>query len=251
MSEAIANKARQLCRHELFRFNAYLENYGIGNTIVGGWAVYAYNPYLESIDIDVVVPHNRISDVIVIVTEQCRWIPTTIQIETFKRFSKPIPGEDDNIYLDLFSTNFTNVFHEDNGKMLPLYICLQNGYYVRKSINGDISVNAPKKELLFLYKLKAFRDRIFDIRNKATSEEKFRLEAKAIKDLSDTIALMDPNYGPLDLKSLQGMVVKHNLQFLATTIEELPLQTEAIERYRKTSKTEVQNWVKKILDAFR
>lgn len=252
LNEEIANIARQLSRRELFRLNAYLEHHGVQTTIIGGWAVFSYNPYFESIDVDIVAPHQKIPHVMVIITDQCQWELTTIQIadETFTRFFKPIAGQDENIYLDLFSTNFKNVFHENSGKILTFDLCLQNGHYVRRSIY-DTNVNVPTKELLFLYKLKSFRDRVFDIPKKIDPKEKARLEAKAKKDLSDIIALMDPNYGPLDLKSLRGLVVDNSLQFLAATIEDLPSQTEAIQRYRGTSKREVQNWVEKILGAFR
>lgn len=100
--------------------------------------------------------------------------------------------------------------------------------------------------------LKSYRDRIFDLRNRATDEaERSRLRAKATKDLSDIIALIDPNYGLLDLVSLRSLVNRQNLQFLAATVEELPSQTEAIEQYRGTSSTEVQDWVQKILNEFK
>ena len=254
MSEEIANKARRLSRHELFRFNAHAENYGIQTTVVGGWAVYAYNPYLESIDVDVVAPNDRILDVESILTEQCGWILTATDMPIWKRFSKRIPdaGPLDNVFFDLLSANLVNAFHEDSGKRVPFHICLQENHYVRRSINDQISINVPEKELLLLYKLKAYRDRIFDLRSRASNEtDRSRLRAKATKDLSDTIALIDPNYGPLDLLSLRNLVKNQNVQFLAATVEELTSQTEAIEQYRGTSTTEVQSWVQRILNAFK
>lgn len=254
MSEEIANKARQLSRRELFRFNAHAENYGIQTTLVGGWAIYAYNPYLESIDIDVVTPHDRIHDAEVILIQQCGWIPTTTDTPIWKRFSKRIPeaGPHDHVLFDLLSTDLVNVFHENNRKRVPFHICLQENHYVRRSINDDVNINVPKKELLFLYKLKAYRDRVFDLHNKELNEpEKSRLRTKVTKDLSDTIALMDPNYGPLDLMSLKSLVDNQGLQFLATTVKELPSHIEAVEQYRGTPTTEVQSWVQKILGAFK
>lgn len=182
LNEEIANIARQLSRRELFRLNAYLEHHGVQTTIIGGWAVFSYNPYFESIDIDLVAHYRKISQVMAIITDQCQWKLTTIQTadETFTRFFKPIPGQDENVYLDLFSTNFENVFHENSNKVLPFDLCLRAGHYVRRSIY-DINVNVPTKELLFLYKLKTYRDRVFDISKKTDSEEKARLEAKVKK----------------------------------------------------------------------
>jgi hypothetical protein len=252
LSEDIANRARRLSRQELFRFNALAENYGIQTTVVGGWAVYAYSPYLESIDIDVVTTHGMIPNVESILTQQCGWIPTTIDTPVWKRFSKRIPdgGPLDNVFFDLLSSNLVNAFHEDNTKRIPFDICLRKNHFVRKSINDQLSINVPKKELLLLYKLKSYRDRIFDLYNKADTEtERSRLRAKATKDLSDTIAIIDPNYGVLDLMSLKELVESYNLKFLKSTIEEIPTQTEAIDQYRGISLTEIQSWIQIILPA--
>jgi len=253
LSEEIANRARQLSKQELFRFSAYAENQGIQTTVVGGWAVYAYNPYLESIDVDIVTTRDRILNVEAILTQQCGWIPTTTDTPVWKRFSKRIPDASplDNIFFDLLSSNLVNAFHENNSKRISFAICLREGHYVRRSINNHININVPKKELLLLYKLKSYRDRIFDLQNRANKEtERSRLRAKVTKDLSDTIALIDPNYGALDLMSLKGLIDIHNLKFLASTVEEIPSQTEAIEQYRGTFSTEVQSWIRTIMSIF-
>lgn len=253
MQEEIANLARKLSRSELFRFHAYVESYGIQATLVGGWAVFAHNPYLESIDIDIVVPNDRIPHVEHILIEQCKWIPTTTDMPIWKRFSKQIPdaGLHDHIIFDLLSTDLVNAFHEDNSKKVPFHICLQKNQFVKKSINDLVNISVPRKELLLLYKLKAYRDRIFDLHNREITErEKFRLTAKATKDLSDTIALLDPDYGPLDLMTLRSLVSKQGLQFLAITVKELTSHSEAIEQYRGTSTLEVQGWVEKMMAAF-
>lgn len=254
LSEEIANKARQFSRLELFRFSAHAENHGLQTTVVGGWAVYAYNPYLESIDIDVVTPQNRISDAEVLLTEQCGWIPSTTDMPVWKRFSKRIPnaGPHDNAFFDLLSANLVNAFHEDNRKRVPFHICLQEDHYTRRTINDDTNIDVPKKELLLLYKLKSFRDRSFDLRNKEIEEpERSRLRTKVTKDLSDTIALMDPDYGPLDLMSLKSLVDNQGLQFLGTTVKALPFHIEAVEQYRGTPVVEVQSWVQEILSVFK
>lgn len=254
LSDEIANRARQLSRHELFRFSAYADNYGLQTTVIGGWAVCAYNTYLESIDIDIVTPQDRIPEVEFILIQQCGWIPTTTDMPIWKRFSKGIPDADphDYVLFDLLSSNLINAFHEDNRKRVPFHLCLQENHYVRRSINDHITINVPKKELLLLYKLKAYRDRIFDLHNIDLNEpEKLRLQAKTTKDLSDTIALIDPTYGPLDLILLKKLVDNQDLQFLAATVEEIPSQTEAVEQYRGISTTEVQSWIQKILDVFK
>jgi len=252
LSDDIANRARVMSRRELFRFEAYAENYGVKTTIVGGWAVYAFNPYLESIDIDVVVPKDRISNIELILTQQCGWTQTTTDLGIWKRFSKQIPDADpsDNIFFDLLSEDLTNPFHEDNNKRIPFSICLQSDHYIRRSIDENTRISVPIKELLFLYKLKSHRDRIFDLTSKEINEPyRSRLRAKATKDLSDSTALLDPNYGLLDLDMLKHLISNLDIQFLVETIRELPSQTEAVEQYRGTSPAEVRNGITQILEA--
>jgi hypothetical protein len=57
------------------------------------------------------------------------------------------------------------------------------------------TVYVPSKSLLFLYKLKAFRDRSFDLRKRGASINRERREwmrTKVDKDGADLIALLDP-----------------------------------------------------------
>ncbi|MHC3129029.1 MAG: hypothetical protein IBV52_03030 [Candidatus Bathyarchaeota archaeon] len=223
--------------------------------IVGGWAVHAYNPYLESIDIDVITPHEHVELVESLLTTQCRWIKTTTDLVFWKKFSKQIPDADvgQHIFFDLLSAGLVNAFHENNEKRIPFQICFKEEFYVRKSIDDEININVPKKELLVIYKLKAYRDRLFDLTYSSRAQvpsERDWLKAKMAKDLSDTIALMDPNYGPLDIVFLKEIVNSYQLQFLRQTVEQLPTKTEAIKQYRGSAKSEVQDWIKTILPVF-
>lgn len=133
-SRDFATRAREMSRSELLRLYYHFEQKGLEVVVVGGWAVYAYNPYLESVDVDVVVRPNDLTSITTLAQEYCGWIPETELVdETFSRYSKPI--DSDKIMLDIISTNFANTFHEDRTKRLPYELCLQKRNYQRRFID--------------------------------------------------------------------------------------------------------------------
>jgi hypothetical protein len=244
-----ASIARRLSKNELLRLNLYLQNSNIRAVIVGGWAVYAYNPYMESIDIDIVVRHKDVHKVTTLAQEKCGWIPDTeLRDETFSRYAKRI-NHGEKIILDIISSNFENRFHEDRTKLIPYNLCLKNGWHHQKFID-NIFLYVPIKELLFLYKLKAHRDRIYRYRKEKDEKEKMKLQAKLIKDLSDAISLIDPNFGILDIEILKKLVDTYNLHFLSETLTTIHFQNEAIRQYRNSSPNDIKNWTAKIRKAF-
>lgn len=244
-----ASVARRLSKNELLRLNLYLQNSDIRAVIVGGWAVYAYNPYMESIDIDIVVRHKDVPRVTALAQEKCGWIPDTeLRDETFSRYAKRI-NHGEKIILDIISSNFENRFHEDRTKLIPYNLCLKNGWHHLKFI-GNIFLYVPIKELLFLYKLKAHRDRVYRYRKEKDEKEKMKLQSKLMKDLSDAISLIDPKFGILDIEILSKLVDKYNLYFLAETLTTIHFQNEAIRQYRNSSPNDVKDWTAKIEKAF-
>lgn len=244
-----ASIARRLSKNELLRLNLYLQNSNIRAVIVGGWAVYAYNPYMESIDIDIVIRHEDVPKVTTLAQERCGWIPDTeLRDETFSRYAKRI-DHGEKIILDIISSNFENRFHEDRTKLLPYDICLNHKWHRQKFID-NIFLYVPIKELLFLYKLKAHRDRVFRYKKEKGEEEKMKLQSKLIKDLSDAISLMDPNFGPLEIEILSKLINTYNLHFLSETLMTIHFQNEAIRQYRNSSPNKVKNWSTKISKAF-
>jgi len=244
----VAGVARQRSRSELLRLSYYLEQKGLEVVVVGGWAVYAYNPYMESIDIDIVVKPDDLTSITTIAQEYCGWIAEAeLTDETFSRYSKPIDSE--RIMLDILSTSFANNFHEDRTKRLPYELCFQEGNYRRRFIDV-INITVPIKELLLLYKLKAYKDRLYRLGTEKDSKERMRLQTKITKDVSDVISLIDPQYGALDVSILRRIIEENTLQFLADTIENLPSQSEAIRQYRTVSVKDIAEWRARLMEAF-
>jgi len=90
----------------------------------------------------------------------------------------------------------TGSFHEDPNKMLPYALCNYPNLVKNVSFNEKTAVYVPKKSLLFLYKLKAFRDRAFDLKTRGaimSVERRQWMRTKLEKDGADLIALLDPN----------------------------------------------------------
>ena len=244
----LASKARKMAKAELLRLYYHIEQNGLETAIVGGWAVYAHNPYLESVDIDVVVKPNDLARITMLAQEYCGWISETELVdETFSRYSKSIDSE--RILLDIISTNFGNTFHEDRTKRLPFELCLQRGNFQRKFIDV-IYITVPIKELLLLYKFKAYKDRRYRLEKETDPKERMRLQTKITKDVSDIISLIDPKYGALDVSVIKRIIVGYSLQFLGDVLENLPYQTEAIYQYRNVSSKDVIEWTEKLREAF-
>ncbi|MHB1868684.1 MAG: hypothetical protein ACYCPP_07030 [Nitrososphaerales archaeon] len=83
-------------------------------------------------------------------------------------------------------------------KRLPYSLCERAGYRKQVAISRDCICYVPSRALLTLFKVKAKRDRFFDIKTKGATMNPSRLEwlrGKVIKDGSDIIALLEDKSG--------------------------------------------------------
>lgn len=124
--------------------------------------------------------------------------------------------------------------------MLPYALCNYPNLVKNVSFNEKTAVYVPKKSLLFLYNLKAFRDRAFDLKTRGaimSVERRQWMRTKLEKDGADLIALLDPNperyviKEELDLHLLKQLIEKHDPYFALETIKELPFIKKSVERY--------------------
>ena len=146
------------------------------------------------------------------------------------------------MHIDACSFEDDNLFREDYSKTLPYGLCANPEYVTRRMI-GSTYARVPVKELLFLYKLKALRDRTWRLSHESLSgEDRFFIEGKIEKDETDLLALLDPDHGPLDPSRIDEFIRNHDLQFLIRTIERLPNLQDGIARYGKTREN-VESWV--------
>jgi len=223
-----------------------------GTTIIvlGGWAVFSYNPHQGSFDIDCVGPREpfyRQLD-LYMSTHGYEMKPRDTMGLT-KFFVKRISKDDHHIgdiHIDACSFEDENRFLENTDKRLPYRLCARSTCINRRQINNTY-VWVPTKELLFLYKLKALRDRNWRLHHEnLEASDRSYIEGKIEKDKTDLLALLDPEHGPQDPRKLESFIQEFDLGFIIDTIQHLPDEQNAINNYRKT-RTDVETWVNRIL----
>ncbi|MCL4435700.1 MAG: hypothetical protein M1503_00670 [Thaumarchaeota archaeon] len=240
---------------ELVSFLRYYRHFGTP-VIIGGWAVYFYNPYYGSVDIDVVGRSYRGSfDEIIEGYERSHGYDIQHDITgTTVTASKPITSKTGekigDMEIDACSYEYATAseFHEDNSKKIPYLLCEDEGYKKEVKLDTDSVCYVPSKALLTLFKVKARRDRSYDIRTKGATMNPQRLEwlkAKVVKDGSDIIALLDPEERigsmlpeQVDYKQMKKLISKLGLtELVVETLQEVLGDREALFFYGRTVDT--------------
>ena len=245
---------------ELLNLLEWFSHFSLIPTLIGGWAVFVYNSYFGSVDIDIVGPSmkGRFLDIIERYErlhnyEEVRL--TGLGIETAYR--KPITKHGRFFgYVEIDACTFegdVGSFHEDPSKKLPYALC-GNPKLVRSVRFNEKSVAyVPKKPLLFLYKLKAFRDRTFDLKTRGvimSVEKREWMRTKVEKDGADLIALLNPEperyvvKEEFDFNLLKQLVKKRNLHFALESVKNLPNMKNVLERHRYVEQRTIEKWVK-------
>lgn len=237
---------------ELLNFLRYFRHFGTP-TVIGGWAVYFYNPYYGSVDIDVVGPSFKGSfyEVIERYERSHRYTIITndpLGIEVVA--SKPIyKGRkkigDMEIDASSYEQSSASSFHEDETKHLPYSLCGREDNRKEAVIAKDSICFVPTRGLLTLYKVKARRDRTFDIKTKGPTMNPSRFEwlrAKVVKDGSDIIALLDDETqkgiellnDPIDFIQMKRIASAHKINDLVReTLQEVLKDKSAFSMYNR------------------
>jgi hypothetical protein len=228
---------------ELVSFVRYFGHFGTP-VIIGGWAVFFYNPYLGSVDIDVVGPSlNGTFDEIIEGYERSHGYEITKQdlLGTEIVASKPIRSKagkkigDMEIDACSYEQPAVGQFHEDKSKTLPYALCEKDGCKQEVSIAKGCVCYVPTKPLLTLFKVKARRDRSYDIATKGSTMNSSKLEwlrSKVTKDGSDIIALLDPTgrratlQDKMNYEQMKALASESNLTNLVTDTLQNVLEDE-------------------------
>jgi len=250
---------------ELVSLLKWFSLFGPIPTIIGGWAVYFYNSYFGSIDIDIVGPSHQGRFIDLIERYQRRHgyeFKPKDQLGLEVTTRKPVIKNGKVIgYMEIDACTFEDPkprsFHEDSHKHLPYSLTAEKQYQTEVKLEEDAICYIPNKSLLLLYKIKAARDRAHDLRTKGTTMQPVqveRLRGKITKDRADIIALLDPDPNKsfikeeLDINAFYDLVKRHNLEFTLTTITELPKYRDSIQLYDPTLNAKrIQEWIKTIL----
>ncbi len=210
--------------------------------VVGGWAVYAYNPYYGSIDIDIVISSNMCKSL-------SHWLMTERNFETWhtdevgwQGVRKKGPG--DHWIIADFGSRHEHYSFESRQDRLD-FSEVDNHTTTRKI--HDFEVLVPERALLILFKLKAAWDRGERLRA-GTSTNRAWDQGKRVKDLADVLALLDPSAGGTDLSIgyLGEKFVKY--PFLVDILRECGQHPPSIERYGRLSTRDARQAVSNIID---
>lgn len=250
---------------ELINLLKYFRHFG-SPTVIGGWAVYFYNSYYGSVDIDIVGPSmqghfNSVLDNYVrdykytIIQLDDFGLQTTAHKDVFREGEKVGAIEIDAA---TFEEKEAIKFHEDRNNVLPYSLCSDDKLRIEVTLEKDCFCYIPTKTLLLLYKIKAWRDRAFDVRTKGATMLAERLawmQAKVAKDQSDIIALLEPSPsrkvadGTIDTNVLNKICKDYKIDSLVRqSLEELNYSYEALKFYNPNMQLEtLEVWVKPLL----
>lgn len=218
--------------------------------VIGGWAVFSYNPYLGSFDIDCVGPREPFyTQLDLYMTSHGYELMKRDQFGFTKFFVKHVIKEGTyvgDIHIDACSFEDENCFKENETKKIPYGLCAKRDYINRRQIDSTF-VWVPIRELLFLYKLKALRDREWILKHEELQpEDNYYFQGKIAKDKTDLLALLDPRNGAQDAAIISEIIKKVDIEFAIGRIKDLPNEQDAIQDYG-TRKEQVELWTSKIL----
>jgi len=252
---AQADIVRRESLAELRKLGAWFHSkHGLTIVLLGGWAVYSYNPYVGSFDIDCLGPDDPFTRYLNIYMRQNGYVlePESPFGAASECWRKPIlveKTEIGSIYIDACDFEFRNFFKEDPTKEIPYNLCTEKELLRLRPISGEYFY-VPVKELLFLYKTKAARDREYLVTNAGMSTGGLeRLRGKGDKDYSDLVALLDPRAGEAMNGFVLGDVIReHRISFVVDTISNIPSHPATREYCltRSTNESEIRGWIDKI-----
>jgi len=160
--------------------------------LIGGWAVFQYNPWLGSIDIDLVTGSDLRNSLSQFLVEERGY---QRRDEDGIKFLEKKTGRGE-IIIDFVTTSDPWEFYGTDANLGFSHLESPDLTVVQKI--GEAEVLIPARSLLLIYKLKASWDRTNRCLNGKSTRQKWE-EDKAIKDGADVLALLDPEKGGTDL----------------------------------------------------
>lgn len=208
--------------------------------LVGGWAVYCYNQWYGSADIDLVT-NNRIRQRLMkylrdkrgFVPQRDAMVPTTV-VKNLK---------EGKILIDFGSREDICKFE---GRIEQCPFSLLDGRTELIEIRPGFPVIVPERTLLIIFKLKAAWDRTFRVENGVSSDEEWE-RGKLRKDRADILALLDPTAGGTDTDIQYLGHRLHEYPFLVETLREISNDRDAIDMYRKMSPMQAREMIETLI----
>jgi len=192
------------------------ENPAMPKTVlIGGWAVDAYNPYLGSVDIDLVTNSRTKKSLM-------------HHLQTFEGykydnlfpFGKTVYRETPphgSIILDFATRESSYPFEGYPDRTFTLDIL--TGNTITKHIRGRAEIAVPNRATLLFLKLKAAWDRGYRIDHATSFDEQWEM-GKMVKDCADILALIDPEAGGNEV----------NVEIIGAQVSQFPFLKDLILR---------------------
>ncbi|HSD58341.1 MAG TPA: hypothetical protein VLB04_09180 [Methanotrichaceae archaeon] len=215
------------------------ERYPI-TVLVGGWAVYSYNQWYGSVDIDLVTNSRTRQHLMKYLRDEREFVhqrdemaPTTVVRNI----------QEGKILIDFGSREDICRFE---GRIEECPFSLLDGRTIAREIGAGFPVTVPEQTLLMIFKLKAAWDRSFRIQKGTSSDEEWE-KSKLRKDRADILALLDPDARgtEIDIQYLGERL--HEYPFLVEMLREIPDDIDAINMYRRMNQVEARNSIERLL----
>jgi len=202
--------------------------------LVGGWAVDTYNPYLGSVDIDIVT-NSRTKNRLMYHLQTHEGYRYQSQFPLGKTVYRKVPPHG-AIILDFETRESSYPF--EGYPHIPFTLDILAGNIAMRPVRGRTAVAVPTRAILLLLKLKAAWDRGYRIDHATSFDEQWE-RGKMVKDCADILALIDPGSGgrEIDLETLGTQVSQ--FPFLKNVILSIPELDAARDRYERMSRQEI------------
>lgn len=204
--------------------------------LIGGWAVYSYNPWYGSIDIDLVTNSDIKNRLMWHLIEKRHYTsdhsppPTTVYKEV------AIGGNKQKIRLDFGSRVELNPF--EGVKKNPLSFDTLDEHTSTWHMGDGFHIRRPDRSALLVYKLKAVWDRGYRVRwGRDTGWDEYKLE----KDYCDILALIDPSRYSDDLDYAFLAEELGTRDFLRDEIKNLCNKATPIKRYGNIGQPDIES----------
>jgi len=183
--------------------------------LIGGWAVDAYNPYLGSVDIDLVT-NSRTKKSLMHHLQTHEGYTYNNQFPFGKTVYRDFPPHG-SIILDFVTRESSYPFEGYPDRAFTLNIL--NGNTITKHVRGRAEMVVPNRATLLFLKLKAAWDREYRIDHITSFDEQWE-QGKMVKDCADILALIDPESGGNEV----------DLEIIGTQVSQFPFLKDLILR---------------------
>ena len=208
--------------------------------LIGGWAVYSYNKWYGSADIDLVT-NSKTREGLMKYLRDNRGFVKRRDPQASTTVVKNIPeGE---IIID-FGSREDNCRFEGRDEQCPF--SLLDGSTEAREIDAGFPVIVPEQTLLIIFKLKAAWDRSFRIKKGTSINEEWE-KGKLRKDRADILALIDPGVRgtEIDVRYLGERLDEY--PFLVDCLREIPGDIDAVNMYRRMNQDEARDSIETLL----